>query len=648
MEIEGTLKIKKVRRGLEHTVEFVNQRGRTVNFPVHEDARYYNIGEEGSHPCKIEVAGSTVIKCVVPGREAEPKRKEPKQTAETSGGGYGGGRKGSYAGGGGGNYYGGSGGNPKKSPPVLGTAPYNFVEYKVDAIVPPAEGEARKWSGDIICELKALKPLLVSGKQGQGDGVAAACHFMQVNGQNMIPGTSIKGMLRSLVEILSFSGLRPVSKKKLFWRTVAEGTYRDNFPKDVIWGGFLRGRGAEYELVPVDITPRDADAQKTAGYVKVSTGGIMVKGKKSKSYFFKIPGPKAAALPIDREIVARFFAQLTENQKGRWKGRTLEEMIKSPEGLPVFYRGSENSPVEIGLCRYFRIEYKYSPHELAWPNGGDEEKPDMARAIFGHVGRESRAGHVSIAPFAIQGNEYAPAGVKIVQSSPKPTCLGFYIDQTERKIGVISGGRKNEKTTMANYNEKTSRLRGHKLYWHHDVPAELPRGNDNENTLSSLHPLAAGATGEFVIHVDHLTDTELGCLFEALELKPGCAHKLGMGRAAGFGSVKIGIKAANIVDATQKNRSLADRLSNTAPSSMDEAKRAELREIFRKHVFAHIGRAWQGATNFYALPPIRDLFVMLDYQHRPAPQAVATLPLQKFRDNPLLPKPEEVLGGTGR
>ncbi len=227
MEFEGILKLRKVKKGIEHSAEFTNAKGKLVNFPVHESARYYNETAKDGDACKLEVEGSKIARCVVPGKEAHPKQPEKRAPASTQG-------RDSWH---------GVGKLPGRADfrPVLGTAPYNFVPYRDYMIAPPPENEERKWSGEIVCTLEALTPLLVSGRQ-EKSATGTICKFMSVGGRKIIPGTAIKGMLRSLIEILSYSGLKPVSTKRLFWRIVAEQPYRNNFTENPL-GGFLRKKG---------------------------------------------------------------------------------------------------------------------------------------------------------------------------------------------------------------------------------------------------------------------------------------------------------------------------------------------------------------------------------------------------------------------
>lgn len=91
---------------------------------------------------------------------------------------------------------------------------------------------------------------------------------------------------------------------------------------------------------------------------------------------------------------------------------------------------------------------------------------------------------------------------------------------------------------------------GRKFYLHHDGwkeiinnQAELLKNKTMNNR--SVQILNEGNKFVFDIYFENLEKKELGLLLYALELENGMAHKLGMGKPLGFGSIKIGV--TNIV-----------------------------------------------------------------------------------------------------
>lgn len=121
-------------------------------------------------------------------------------------------------------------------------APYNFVPLpnKILTVNDGFEVNGKKeklWekhdkyvpgthSGWIDLTLKTLTPLFIRGpitKVGEGwdnrDSLMRAEPFTNKDGVPVIPGSSLRGMIRSLVEVLSFSKIAQVTDEKPFFRT---------------------------------------------------------------------------------------------------------------------------------------------------------------------------------------------------------------------------------------------------------------------------------------------------------------------------------------------------------------------------------------------------------------------------------------------
>lgn len=670
--MKGVLRVRDGKKGKVYEVEYVNAKGKQTKLPVQPAQQLFDHAKvvDGDE-AEIELTASgQLAKCTVPGKEgAAPAPKNRMQPPRQDSGGYRGGA-GARQG------MGGNRGNAASGPRHDAVAPYNFIPFDARAVIPAFADEPGRWSGKIVCSLKALTPFLVSGKQQKAnDNAPGQCRFMEVDGKPVIPGSSIKGMLRNLLQILSFSNMLPVMEKHLFWRRVDREDYRDNFAKEVICGAFLRKRGTEYFLVKTQVTARELAAPVAKGCKRVKTGGIKYKDKEtgqlkdSTAYDFSWPAADAPQIPIKQEIVNTFRAQLTPNQETRWPAKTRAELMREDPGLPVFYREDEATGdiQELGFCRYFRIKYKYTPHDLAYPEG-KPVLPDFASRLFGTAGRkndrkwEIRAskGRVSVQPAFVRGKLHKAEGIKVILGGPKPTCLPIYLIQDLKKVKRMPYARepRNDISSMVSYNDANARLRGYKLYWHHDVDEAFFPGNNadskNDKVKSVLYPLAKDSQASIVIHVDRLTDTELGGLLEALDLPADYAHKLGMGKSLGLGSVRLDIEEALLFDASQCHRSLAERLAAAGTHAMPPQKREELRRHFRARILAALQQQcpedYGHVTDYYALPPIRDLRIMLNYKDRPTPAEVRTMALNSkeshgkvnFGSNAILPGPAAV------
>ena len=95
-------------------------------------------------------------------------------------------------------------------------SPYNFVPLNSDVFIPEwnnlvsqdipfKDGE----DGIIRFTMTNLTPIHISqGKKKDASHISVSCHIDEEGGKRyFIPATSIKGMIRSVAEILSFSKL---------------------------------------------------------------------------------------------------------------------------------------------------------------------------------------------------------------------------------------------------------------------------------------------------------------------------------------------------------------------------------------------------------------------------------------------------------
>jgi CRISPR-associated protein (TIGR03986 family) len=105
-------------------------------------------------------------------------------------------------------------------------------------------------------------------------------HFFYTRNQDqpIIPGSSLRGMLRSLVEIISYSKVRWVTDKKLFYRTVDRTSVGGNYTSRMSLGnghsgngfrqkaeaGFIRKRGAEWIIEKCEVARVEMHAVASA------------------------------------------------------------------------------------------------------------------------------------------------------------------------------------------------------------------------------------------------------------------------------------------------------------------------------------------------------------------------------------------------
>lgn len=125
-------------------------------------------------------------------------------------------------------------------------APYNFVSLpdrivKVTSrVLPdqdryyspePADDAPARYSGRIACELATESPVYTraavsADNYSRGDKSKDESSFFYIVSQDqpVIPGSSLRGLIRSLVEIVSYGKVGPVSDRRLVYRAVGDTT----------------------------------------------------------------------------------------------------------------------------------------------------------------------------------------------------------------------------------------------------------------------------------------------------------------------------------------------------------------------------------------------------------------------------------------
>lgn len=323
-------------------------------------------------------------------------------------------------------------------------APYNFVELP-DVVVPAEEipplnqYHSNRHTGKIECVLSTDSPLYIrcgmtpenfakfSGKdddlsdeQKKQKREIMADFFQYPTSQRpVLPGSSLRGMLRTLVEIVGYCKLTKVSEQqRFFFRAVAAkgddplaNPYK-NLLKNVK-AGYLVQQGYQWYIRPakkvinnlsfiwvkeefltnvklikmneagykpqyIDISfegssiknnrtfaknvSQDIEAYRDKG-VLVTSGNMLESTDKSSSLNRKnhcivfAPDPKAKLIPIDENAIDDYCNNLTDFQK---KPPFDKETGVLKDGRPIFYCEPSNKDGKVtrfGHCPNFRIAY---------------------------------------------------------------------------------------------------------------------------------------------------------------------------------------------------------------------------------------------------------------------------------------------------
>jgi CRISPR-associated protein (TIGR03986 family) len=347
------------------------------------------------------------------------------------------------------------------------SAPYNFVP--LPEMIIPVVSDARELpdhdkyysdlqSGYFDVTLTTRSPLYIRGPIAAEDFPHQEDALLKNNppffhtGDEripVIPGSSLRGMLRALLEIVSYSKMQWVSEKQLFFRTVdntAIGRYYRSRMGTHVETGFLMRRGDTYyikvcsmarvrrsmidnpiyngtqpnqvplwqglprQYAPVWVRLRARtgavdrpDLVEELSYQKrvgMSEGRLVITGnvpRKRKEFAFLLPGDDAEEIIVSEEIISRFH---DEDQLTQWQEEAFPTDQPAPDyrerngmlgkapvapGDPIFFLRENGKLTFIGRAQMFRLPYKQRPIDLVPHELRQVKDIDYAEALFGFV-----------------------------------------------------------------------------------------------------------------------------------------------------------------------------------------------------------------------------------------------------------------------
>lgn len=486
-----------------------------------------------------------------------------------------------------------------------GRAPYNFVPLSsgpwLRAEKPP-EGDQfheHRLSGYVDFELTAQTDFYTRGMwtlqefQRKADDDKQPLPF-QVAGKLRLPGSSLRGMIRTLVEILSFGPLGKINETQMFFRTVASVPDPDNrrsFEPHakayklkllkgtdlIVKAGYLYASREGWRIRPSTADPstgkqwyryrtseswvrRKVRFDPERFYARIHESGreegwLVCSGRipgKQKQWVVRAESTGASTLELSPELVTAY----KETGISRDIEKNRFDYTDGTRGLPVFYVLDDRGRVSaFGHTPHMRMPYARRPPDTI-PEGQRKlpSEWDMAESIFGRVKStdvEGFRGRVFFEDGLLLSGGDLDSEKKVILGQPKPTTYQHYLVQTKEAVDKVVHWDGD-----VNLNGRPT-LRGNKLYWHR-IQVPLPIVKEKDNVATRFRPARKGARFRARIRFENLTNEELGCLICALILEPGCAHKLGMAKPLGFGSFQLENLQLYLQNATSRYSSLFD------------------------------------------------------------------------------------------
>ena len=446
--------------------------------------------------------------------------------------------------------------NPVHSSPTrsdrTATAPYNFVPLPEQVVtVPendiPGHDRYEHNNGWIGCTLLAESHLytraamdsrfFVESSETEFDKLSEAqrkerAQFFTVGRtdagpQLAIPGSSLRGMTRSLVEIAAYGKMQWVTDESLFFRSIGDrsslaayyGRFFINRSEQVFESrampGYLSKVGAKWYIVlpqtvsgvrlgrieRTDIESIDGvldgwhgcanariiyvhleeekdhpHSRATLRYAKVKEASnkpgpgleemVLVETRRvgRKHLQFVFGLPSTERIPIKEGIIELYRSQITEGQR---------EQLLNMDGVlqhmqPVFYLLEENQVKFFGHTMMFRLPYEKTPFDFVPQELRQEDAIDLAEAIFGFEPVPGRLNGQGMA-----GRVFFSDAMVLKSSGenlePEPIILRVLGGPKPTAFPhYLTQQEPDDIKKLHHYDSPLNQavIRGHKLYWH--------------------------------------------------------------------------------------------------------------------------------------------------------------------------------------
>lgn len=462
------------------------------------------------------------------------------------------------------------------------TSPYNFVPLNQQVFYPDWAEQASqdlpfKDGLDVSLDIKLTNVSPLFTRNGSKDGKDTfSSHIIGENGkrQYFIPATTIKGMLREIVEIMTFGKMqegKDYQNRYFGYRDVARQAGNElnaEYMRKVSKGkpGWLYKEGENYYFTPCSgelekiaidelkqlypsyqsdpsiwksnisvgkngIYPSYPEIEKNDNYYRIVCTGKF--GKKQHELLF--PSAEDEPILIQKETIEA-FTTMYDATPGFSDAKDGESCflsaLENGEKIPVFHLRLEEGKETLGFSRMFKLPFKYNvKQQVEVLQKADINRPDFAETLFGYTGKEtSLKGRVQISHAFMEGEVVDSELIeeKGILGSPKASYYPIYLKQHH--------------SPYKTYDENEG-IAGRKLYRVHtkDTTIPLPLNENNPNVESSFKTIPQGQNFHFRITMHNVKEVELGAVLAALTFNhtTGVYFNIGMAKSFGFGKCEI-------------------------------------------------------------------------------------------------------------
>lgn len=570
-------------------------------------------------------------------------------------------------------------------------APYNFIPLSDKILLPydsveslPAHDriDPTLKTGEICVTMVADTPVFVS------DGDKNDPHFFRgSNGKYMIPGSTIRGMVRENMQILGFGLMRPgedLEDIQIYFREIASASGSRDDPLKKYYCAAL---GIKQMPMPSG-RPKAIPQLVKSGYLKKEKGKYKIYPSKGSYMLVRRDHPGVRCFGTED---AR-----TENVYYRAEGDRVKEIrpaVGEKNGLrrgTLLYTGK---PVRSWNRQTGRLEdhpnHLYLIPEADWsaqPLTLDEddvlsymEDFEKRRNVLGRnrnfwnlplEGREKPVFYVQYEGHVYFGmSRFLRIGYRYPLSCGLPESHKAGMDKLDFPRAILGYVSKNSGSYRSrvsfgdfaadgeayemppismilgepkpsyypgyvvggkHYNHEDFRLRGYKQYWLKEV--EATDDNGKPRAATTIRPLPRGTKFSGTIRYKNLTEAELGLLLWCLRLEKGCYQSVGMAKPYGYGRMRLTIDAIKEFEAPALYDSGSFLVSDT---KSDAAGVEEYIKKYCDYAEQHLADLAPIKEN----SPLRDFFFMKTSIR--TPNEMCYMSLKEYRFKAALPSVQD-------
>lgn len=490
-------------------------------------------------------------------------------------------------------------------------APYRFVPLSSLVVLPDWAEQVSQdvpfkdgICGELEFEITTHGQVCVGGEQTPSSEQAPGrVYFYKTPDDKVaIPGSSLKGMLRNVLEIATFSRFKQVEDQKLGVRDISE--YDNFYAKAIVnntQAGWLKFENHQWVIYPcsfarvhqkdivsyfdhltyqdwkklktvqqryqrLGVCPtvkyKDSDNKKynkVLAELKVDgnlSGSLIMTGQPGSFYDENSPNkPKAAKkyefifynkveqfLEILPEVISG-FRQIHEETK-EWKF-WLEKLPTLEHGIPVFFHKDGQDIKSLGLAMMYKLAYKNSiydaiNHTCDEHVNSQQQEADFADLIFGYLGENHQRG--------LRGR----VNIGLANCTSQPN-LEF------TQATVLSGPKPTyyphyiQQNNTRDFNQlmqNTAKVSGWKRYPVKNVefPELAPLVAQNNKVQVKLQTVGEGTQFISKIRIHNLRPVELGALLWCLDFggNKNLKHNIGMGKPYGLGQISLSVHSSKL------------------------------------------------------------------------------------------------------